>query len=305
MPAAAGRGLVARPPPGATQLHPTPAPRSLFPSQILGSPSVTWPWAQPMLQPAGRPGHGGGQNRPAVGATAGSLVSLPVPGHGHAGCWLGVPAGRWALHEWGGDHPTWGQDGGSRGAQLPAWGCKEARLTAGPLCVCWVVALTPPAPHLSTRSTRLSWREAARVWTAGVGCGRMLWTPDYRVPAHSESSPCAEPRSAGWCKVGAPVSPLTSMTRSAHCPAVTHSVRTPSRQMCRGGGGAIPGGALPCQPGGPRYSRHLLPAPHGRRGGLAHSWRRSAHIPPHSGAWLSHDLATRGCDASVHVRTCA
>lgn len=100
------------------------------------------------------------------------------------------------------------------------------------------------------------------------------------------------------------MSPLTSMARSAHCPAGHPLWPTPSRQMCRGGGGAIPGDAALSAPGGPRYSRHLLPSPTGE-GGLAHSWRRSStHPSPLRGAWLSHSLALRVTRASVHVRAC-
>lgn len=93
-----GRGLVAPTSPGATQLHPTQGAQEPLSLPRSRTPSVTWPWAQPMLQPAGRPGHGGGQSRPAVGATAGSLVLIARPRPWPcAGCWLGVPAGRWAL----------------------------------------------------------------------------------------------------------------------------------------------------------------------------------------------------------------
>lgn len=87
--------------PGATQLHPTPGAQEPLSLPRSRTPSVTWPWAQPMLQPAGRPGHGGAKTGLQWGQQQGAWSSLPVPGPwaACAGCWLGVPAGRWALHE--------------------------------------------------------------------------------------------------------------------------------------------------------------------------------------------------------------
>lgn len=193
-----------------------------------------------------------------------------------------------------------GADGGSEG--LSYLGLQGGPATARPLCVCWVVKLSPlPAPHLSTKS-RLSWREAARCpdgrrWTQGC-CGLQT-----RSPTHS-SQPLQLSLGGrgGWCKVGAPVSPLTSMTRSAPCPAGHHSGSDALRQMCQREGVGLYQVALPCQPWGPRYSRHLLPSPPRRRR-LSSQLAEVQHTSlPTQGAWLSHDLALRG---RACICTCA
>lgn len=270
-----------RPPLVPPSFTPHLAPREPLSLPRCRTPSVTWPWAQSMLQPAGRPGHGGGQNRPVVGATAGSLVLIARP---RAMAMRGLlawgtcgPLGS-ARTRWGGNHPTWGQDGGSEGLSYLPGAARRPDSQLGP-CVSVGWWLSPlPAPHLSTKNAVCPGGRLLGVQTAGVGC-RDAVDSRHGVPAHSESAPATEPQSAGVVQGGS-----ASVSAHLHDPLSTLPCRpptlaaTPSRQMCRGGGGAIPGDAALSAPGGPRYSRHLLPSPMGE-GGLAHGWRRSSTHP--------------------------
>ena len=108
-----------RPPLVPPSFTPHPAPREPPSPPRSRMPSVTWPRAQPMLQPAGRPGRGRGQNRPGVGAAAGSLVLIASP---RAMAMRGLlawgtcgPLGS-ARRRWGGKHPTWGLMEAHRGS---------------------------------------------------------------------------------------------------------------------------------------------------------------------------------------------
>lgn len=241
------------------------------------------------------------------GRRQGAWSTSPVPGpRPRMGCQLGAPAGLWALHEEDGEvtTPHRGKLEARRGSATCPGPQGGPTHSWAPVCPLGGGSRPLPAPHLSTKNAVCPGGRLLRVQTADVG-HRDAVDSRHRVPASSGSAPATEPRSTGLVQGGS-----AHVSAHLHAPLSTLPCRpptpaaTPSRQMCRGGAGAIPGDTA-CQPRGPWAQRAPAPQPHGSRR-LSSRLAAVQHtsLPTQGGSWLSRDLALRVACASVHVQTC-